>query len=416
VAVVDGSRSFGVEDRQAGLAALAAALSHYREGRVAVLVFDRKVHRLYPGFREVASATPDLVDLAFASRNGSQVDTALAEADAILEAESPPTSPRRILVITDLRTRMALRPAETRLRSGAIVHVGVVDAGQPGLVPDDESAWADVIQRTGGVVWQAAATADPAAAGEMKRVYEEWARPTCLRHVQVLAPGADDGPWVYPESDVLAEGEAIDRLAIDRHRIGSAKLEGRLWGKRVEHRLFPTEGEARLWAALVFGSELLDDLTEPEMMVLARRGRAVSPVTSYLAIEPGVRPSPEGLEHRTAREPDVIAGAAGLGRQPEPSRLDRQKFLEEELGRAWRRCGGGVRESTVVVETTVAEVVDVPSVSVVGTDAPRSQCLEEATWNLDLPSDFNQPWVRWTVRLPPPALASSAGRPTSRAP
>ncbi len=31
------------------------------------------------------------------------------------------------------------------------------------------------------------------------------------------------------------------------------------------------------------------------MMVLARHGRAVSPVTSYLAIEPGVRPSTEGL-------------------------------------------------------------------------------------------------------------------------
>ena len=48
-------------------------------------------------------------------------------------------------------------------------------------------------------------------------------------------------------------------------------------------------------------------------MVLARRGRAVSPVTSYLAIEPGVRPSTEGLEERRARVcPDVIAGAAGV--------------------------------------------------------------------------------------------------------
>ena len=37
------------------------------------------------------------------------------------------------------------------------------------------------------------------------------------------------------------------------------------------------------------------------MMVLARHGRAVSPVTSYLAIEPGVRPSTEGIELRRAQ-------------------------------------------------------------------------------------------------------------------
>ena len=127
--IVDGSRSFDADDCRAGLSALAAALSHQRDGRVAVLVFDWQIHRLFPGFRAVASATPDLVDLTFASRNGSQVDAALLEADAILQAEAPPTAPRRILIVTDLRTRMALRPADLRLRSGAIVHVGVAQRG-----------------------------------------------------------------------------------------------------------------------------------------------------------------------------------------------------------------------------------------------------------------------------------------------
>ena len=156
-----------------------------------------------------------------------------------------------------------------------------------------------------------------------------------------------------------------------------------------------------MWAALVFGSNLLDDLTEPEMMVLARRGRAVSPVTSYLAIEPGGRPSTEGLEGRRARVPEVIACGANVRGQPEPPRLDRQKFLEEELARAWRDCGRERRPSTVVLETTVAEVVDVPAITVTGTDAALSRCLEEAAWSLDLPPEFDQPWARWTVQLPP---------------
>jgi len=175
----------------------------------------------------------------------------------------------------------------------------------------------------------------------------------------------------------------------------------------------PNAGEARLWAALVFGSNLLDELTEPEKMLLARRGQAVSPVTSYLAIEPGVLPSTEGLRLRRVNAPDVIACSANVRGQPEPPRLDRQKFLEEELGRAWRECGPERRASTVVLETTVAEVVDVPFVT--GIEAALSPCLEEAAWNLDLPPDFDQPWVRWTVHLPPPARATSAGRPPARA-
>ena len=103
---------------------------------------------------------------SFASRNGSQIDAALASADAILEAEAPATAPRRILVVTDLRTRTALRPSDLRLRSGAIVHLGVTHAGQPGLDPDendDDAPWSDVVERTGGVVWRATATVDPAA-------------------------------------------------------------------------------------------------------------------------------------------------------------------------------------------------------------------------------------------------------------
>ena len=283
---------------------------------------------------------------------------------------------------------MALRPADLRLRSGAIVHLGVARAGQPDLEPDDDNAWSDVIERTGGVVWRATATADPAATDEMRTIYEEWARPKRLRHVRIMAPGMDGDPFTDPATAELPEGEAIERFAIDRNAIPWAEIEGKLWGTRVAHRLLPAASEARLWAALVFGSDLLGELTEPEMMVLARRGRAVSPVTSYLAIEPGVRPSTEGLEERRARVPDAIPGSASVRGGPEPARIDRQRFLEDELGRAWRNCGRERRASRVVLETTVAEVVDVPAVFVAGTDAVLSHCLEEAAWGIELPREF----------------------------
>ena len=90
-------------------------------------------------------------------------------------------------------------------------------------------------------------------------------------------------------------------------------------------------------------------------------------------------------------------------------RFDRQKFLEDELTRAWRKCGRNGRTSTVVLETTVAEVVDVPAVAVTGTDAALSRCLEEAAWGLELPPEFDQPWARWTVALSPPPATGPKG-------
>ncbi len=80
-------------------------------------------------------------------------------------------------------------------------------------------------------------------------------------------------------------------------------VQGELWSSPVQARLPSDASRRKLWAALAFGTELLRELTEPEMMTLATLGGAVSPITSYLAIEPGVRPSTEGI--------DWGAGAAG---------------------------------------------------------------------------------------------------------
>ena len=99
VVIVDGSRSFDADDRRAGLAALAAALSHQRDGRVACWCSIAKSTAFSPASVASRARRPILVGLTFASRNGSQVDAALVQADAILEAEAPPTAPRRILVV-----------------------------------------------------------------------------------------------------------------------------------------------------------------------------------------------------------------------------------------------------------------------------------------------------------------------------
>src|SRR6185295_11972668 len=94
----------------------------------------------------------------------------------------------------------------------------------------------------------------------------------------------------------LAEGASREFLAVLAKSTLTGEVKGELWTQPVHLTFSRDETAAKRWAALVFGTELLHQLSEEEMMVLARQGGAVSPVTSYLAIEPGVRPSTEGID------------------------------------------------------------------------------------------------------------------------
>jgi len=81
--------------------------------------------------------------------------------------------------------------------------------------------------------------------------------------------------------------------------------------------------------------------------VLAQRGAAVSPVTSYLAIEPGVRPSRDGIAYGMGSGRGRIArvryGATAVsGQQPV---FDGGAYLTHALAERWLRCGGAGRRA-----------------------------------------------------------------------
>jgi hypothetical protein len=77
--------------------------------------------------------------------------------------------------------------------------------------------------------------------------------------------------------------------------------------------------------------------------------------------------------------------------------LDREAWLQDQLGRAWQRCGGKPNTATVDFETTMQEVVAVGTVSQIAPDPILTRCLTEAVWALALPSDFREPWNVWSV-------------------
>lgn len=404
VVLLDVSRSLEAEQVEAEVAMTRAYLSHFPDARATVLTFDRAVRATKNGFVSAREALAGLDGSKVVRRNGSHIDEALSRADALLAA-LPESTPKRILALTDAHTRRELTPERLRgqlSKSGALLHVGVVDSPHSTLLErDDTHAWAALTRPTGGLVWQASIdTSDQS--DEPRKVYEELARPKRIDHFQVRAQGIAPEELTAPE--VLAEGESFEDLRLSEKQVPFVEVTGELWATPMRRVLVADEAENRRWAGLVFGSDLLHSIEEADMMPLAMMGRVVSPVTSYLAIEPGVRPSTEGLEEFSASGAGFGSGHGRLatlyGAQPRINNFDKQAFLKDELSRGLQACGGAGKKATVGLESTLQEVVSARAT--IDGEKPGSKlvtCLEEAAWEIELPGAFAAVWQGFTIAL-----------------
>ena len=200
------------------------------------------------------------------------------------------------------------------------------------------------------------------------------------------------GSFVAPNE--LDEGAGIDYFAIADSATSRVDLSGELWSRPIRASVTPSADEGKLASALVFGSPLWSQLSEPEQMTLALHGGAVSPVTSYLAIEPGVRPSNEGLDWSTIGLGGGVGfgqgsgmGLARFGSSHAGPDIDKNAWLAGQLQSFLRRCAPSSSEVDARLESTLDEVVDVGVVELGPTrDAKAEACLREAIWNLTLPA------------------------------
>lgn len=378
-----------------------AYLSHFPNASVEVLTFDRKVNSPFGGPIPARDAIARLYALKDSFANGSHVDEAIARADAKLAQSPAPPAARRIVLFTDLKTREALTAdkfAQRTLASGALLHLATMSGGSASLLRDDESAWAKLPRASGGLLWHA--TCDGGSAtNDVRAVFEELARPKRIDRVKVT--GLPD--LASPER--LEEGMGIDHLQIAKAPVTQVTIEGELWSRPVRFAMSPAADEAKKWAALVFGSPVLSELTEPEQMTLAMHGGAVSPVTSYLAIEPGVRPSTEGLEPGELGSGSGVGVGQGFGSghgrlgSTRTSSLDRQAFLDNELKKAATKCGARADQGvTSNIESTNTEIVEVRDTAITpARDAKMESCISEELWAISLPSQFTEDHETWAL-------------------
>lgn len=417
VLILDLSRSVADVELEAQRRVALAYIEHFEDPKlaaeVALLGFDREVHDLSQGFVSATQARQLLIDASLRPRNGSELGLALERAADLL-ADASKRDARRIVLLSDLETATRLRPdalASTVARSKAILHlVDVTAAEDPELVRDDTHDWSPLAASSQGVLWYANAPTEweDDEQHELGRaVFEELARPVRIDQLSLAIAGLPaefDCCSGYGES--LDEGEGIEELMLfetPATQLSQLIVDGVIWNEPLHEIAKPSKTRGDRWSALVFGSDLVWELSEPEMMTLAMRGRAVSPVTSYLAIEPGVRPSTEGLEPWESGALGLSgvgsggggfgSGGVGLGGLS----FDKQGWLEAELREGWARCGGRGSAGSVMLETQTSEILDV-ALKQTDVDAKRRACMEQVTWSVELPAEFSA-FETWAITL-----------------
>jgi hypothetical protein len=275
------------------------------------------------------------------------------------------------------------------------VHVVAADEGSPPRIDrDDDHVWAAAVRATGGLAWSASAGPAPDESKARSEVFEELARPLRIDKIRYEMPNLSLEDLAPPET--LVEGQGFEDLRISDKPVGWVRADGELWSSPVQTVLVWNAAENKLWSALAFGSSVASDLSEAEEMVLAKRGGAVSPVTSYVSATPGARPP---------FEPMLSGGSScgvGIGRSARgsshcgglPARDNLDDLLGTMLKPRFAACGGGAKHAEIDLETTRREVVDVTRADVEGAGGDVARCLEQAVWDLDLPSEF----ARYTFR------------------
>jgi subtilisin-like proprotein convertase family protein len=392
VFVVDASWSIGEQGIEGQLQLVRAFLSHVPDARCELVLYRRRASRLFG--RLVAPAElPALLDAAraagtLAPGNGSALDEGVRLATAVLR-EPAAARPRYVVMTTDallrarFRNALALREL-ARAPASTVSHVAVLRARHGALDEerDDSHPLSPVAAARGGVLLtiDGLPTRTPKA---LDAIALGLVRPTRIDGFQVRGIASRTFAELPKRLD---EGAGVREMAVLASAPRQVVLTGKIWAEPFRRAVTATETFSRVSAALIFSHDLHGGLSKREMLRVAFFGRAVSPVTSYLAIEPGVRPSSAGIERGGGHGSSSGYGSAHAGIGLSPVRPDLKKLLLPGARTCARSHRPGAPWSiTLDVETTFDEVVDV---AMAGARDAFSTCVEEAAWRLRLPPAF----------------------------
>ena len=369
----------------------------FPNAKIALLGFDRTLRRITEGFVSLDVAQEKLNAFPTQTRNGSRADLALKAATELFVRSKLPRERTRLFILSDARVaeKIGSVDIESMIRQlPATVQLAQVSQSSCQVKHAPDMPWIEAVESTSGTAWSVSTLEGGRAC---QADVEELARPKRLFVKAITLEGAITH---VERPETLDEGQAFVHEAIVN---GSARLlgfEAKLWGKLVSSQFRPDATMSRIRAALATTNEAFD-LTDPELQRLAQHGGAVTRLTSYLAIEPGVRPSREGFGGGVGSGQGFGSGLGQLGAShttvSHEKLFNRQAYIEQAVDEARKYCGVRFLRATVELETNFTELLDVVRAEVPDAPPSASGCLIERLWELALPAQFNQQHATFAV-------------------
>ncbi|HUQ08306.1 MAG TPA: proprotein convertase P-domain-containing protein, partial [Kofleriaceae bacterium] len=400
VFVVDASHSIGPAGIDAQLAMAQAYLSHVPDAVAEIVVYRRRASRLFGALVPAAELGKRLADAQKAGKlapgNGSALDEGGKLAAEILRGEKAGKDGLRVVITTDELVRSSLDKKQAlaalaALPKDVILHVVVPELNEGetmSLTRDDATELAPLAAAHRGMM--ARVDGLPAKTKkDLARTVLGLVRPMQLDYVSIVGLEVDEGLHGAGD-DVLREGAGLRTMEGLTKAPDAVTLTAKIWGDAFKRTVAVDAGFSRATAGWVFSEDEYGDLSEAEQMKVAMMGRAVSPVTSYLAVEPGTRPMTIGIDRighgsGTGSGYGVGSGRGGMRGRVKPDLMSlvaagaRACIAKHKPAAGWQ-----VR---IDAESTRDEIVDVTPM--IGDKLAITPCLVEAVWAVRLSDAFD---------------------------
>jgi len=401
--VLDASHTMDEEGIEAQLKVIDAYVSHVPWADVAIVAYGRHGHTLTKGFvkgRVLRTLRTELL-AKLAPRNGSFLDRGLQVAIPQLNDRK---GSKALILMTDDRLRPTWKTPSAlaqlaKLPEETVVHVAEVLAdGGFAIERNDEHRLFPLAKARGGVAVVASGIRESKQA-ELDAEALYLVRPNRIDHVKLVGFAEDTEDFLDSadeDSEVLPEGEGRRWMGSVAQAPRGISIQGQLWSKPLTYEArADQEPFNRATAGFVFSHDHHDDLTDAEQFVIASYGRVVSPVTSYLAIEPGVRPSTIGLESQSMSGGVGFGSGSGSGGFATHGTPMNWGPITAKVKRACAKHGKGHVEANLSLQSH--EIADIS----LGTDLANKAlgtCVAETLWSAVIPRSPQHP-LEWGRKL-----------------
>ena len=378
--LLDASHSMRLQHVESARLLIREILALVPNAKVDLVLFDREP-RLFGGKTwRAQDLFVELKKLTFVPHNGSNLDRAIEWSEKRVTRHR---GTHEMIVLTDARFRpnwsTKTVAAGLKAKKKAPLHVIQFEYGADLFQRSDALSLFPIAKKRGGVAMRVGFL-ENYRRSKLKKDALYLLRPTQIENIEINKESFG----------TIKEGVGTKAYFFEEKAPKKISFYGELWSTPLTKTVSANRSNSKALGAFVFSLDRFDALSDEEQLKLAMWANVVSPVTSFLAVEPGVRPSTIGLNRSGTGSGGL--GMSGMGRGGSGSAAPPVDLLSE-LQPALDKCAS-LRKGAqrILVDLTSREIVDVRPDS--HSNKKATQCLTEAIWKIDLSENSNWPKKR----------------------